>query len=78
YDKVMPLATERYRSKYLTGQYADVAKALGAHAERIEQPGEIAQAIERAARITMEGRPAVLEFITREDTEKSTYFKPVF
>lgn len=78
YEKVMPLATERHRSKYLTGRYADVAAALGAHAEKIEHPGEIAQAIERGARITMEGRPVVLEIITREDTEKSTYFKPVF
>lgn len=78
YEKVMPLATERYRSKYLTGDYTQLAKALGAHAEKIEQPGKIAEAIERAARITMEGRPVVLEFITREDTEKSTYFKPVF
>lgn len=78
YEKVMPLATERYSSKYLTGQYADVAKALGAHAERIERPDDIAAAIERGARITMEGRPVVLEIVTREDTEKSTYFKPVF
>ncbi|MGH2378012.1 MAG: thiamine pyrophosphate-requiring protein [Candidatus Limnocylindria bacterium] len=78
YEKVMPLATERYRSKYLTGEYAQLARALGAHAERIERPAEIAAAIERGARITMEGRPVVLEIVTREDTEKSTYFKPVF
>lgn len=78
YEKVMPLATERYRSKYLTGDYTQLAKALGAHAERIERPDEIAAAIERGARITMDGLPVVLEIITREDTEKSTYFKPVF
>ena len=78
YEKVMPLATERYRSKYLTGDYTQVAKGLGAHAERIERPADIAAAIERGARITMEGKPVVLEIITREDTEKSTYFTPAF
>lgn len=78
YEKVMPLATERYRSKHLTGDYTQVAKGLGAHAERITRPGDLAAAIERGARMTMDGMPVVLEVITREDTEKSTYFKPVF
>jgi acetolactate synthase-1/2/3 large subunit len=78
YEKVMPLASERYRSKFLTGDYTQVARGLGAHAERIDRPADIAPAIERGARITMEGKPVVLEFITREDTEKSTYFTPTF
>jgi acetolactate synthase-1/2/3 large subunit len=78
YEKVMPIATERYHSKYLTGDYTQVAKGLGAQAERIEHPAELAGAIERGARVTMEGRPVVLEIITREDTEKSTYFTPAF
>lgn len=78
YEKVMPLATERHRSKYLSGDYTAVARGLGAHAERIERPDELAPAIARGAAMTMEGRPVVLEVITREDTEKSTYFTPSF
>jgi acetolactate synthase-1/2/3 large subunit len=78
YEKVMPLATERHRAKYLTGDLTKVAQALGAHAERIERPAELATAIARGAKMAMEGRPVVLEIITREDTEKSTYFTPTF
>lgn len=78
YEKVMPLATERHRSKYLSGDYTAVARGLGAHAERVEDPEQLEAAIERGARMTMEGRPVVLEVITREDTEKSTYFTPTF
>lgn len=78
YEKMMPLATERYRSKFLSGNYAQVARGLGANAERVERCADIAPAIERGARITMEGRPVVLEIVTREDTEKSTYFTPTF
>lgn len=78
YERAMPLATERYRSKFLSGDYTQVAKGLGAHAERIERCADIGPAIARGARVTMEGKPVVLEFITREDTEMSRYFTPTF
>ena len=78
YEKVMPVATERYRSKYLTGRYCEVARGLGAHSERIERAADVAPAIERAARATMDGMPAVLEFVTREEPVLSRYFTPTF
>ena len=78
YEKVMPLATLKFRSKFLTGNYTQVAKGLGAHAERITRAADLADAIRRGVRMTMEGKPVVLEVITREDTEKSTYFTPTF
>ncbi|MCI0563885.1 MAG: hypothetical protein MN733_35880, partial [Nitrososphaera sp.] len=50
------------------GNYADMARAMGGYAERIENPAEIAPAIQRARRITEEqGQPVLLEFITSEE-----------
>ncbi len=78
YEKAMPIATDRYGSKFLTGRYCEVARGLGAHSERIERADEIGPAIERAARVTMGGQPAVLEFVTREEPVLSRYFTPTF
>ncbi len=53
------------------GDWAAVAEGLGAHAERVEDPDEIADAIERGVEKTEEGTPVLLEFITAEETELS-------
>ena len=45
--KVMPVATEKYRSTDISGNYADFAKALGGYGERVTEPGEIMPAIKR-------------------------------
>ncbi len=50
----------------LGGDYVGVARALGALAERVERPEEIRPAIERAVRSTREGKPAIVEFLTKE------------
>jgi acetolactate synthase-1/2/3 large subunit len=67
YERYIPKAVERYRTKFLSGNYADVARSLGAHAERVEQPRAIVPALQRALGVVQDGRPAVLEFITREE-----------
>jgi len=67
YYKYMPVAAERYRFNQLSGDYAKVAKGLGADAERIERPEEVAPALKRGIAATQEGRPIVLEFITKEE-----------
>ena len=71
YDRMLPLATERYNIDRVGGDYTKVAEALGFHAERIEQPGDIVPAIERAQRVLATGQPAFLEFMTRVDTDFS-------
>ncbi len=43
--------------------YAALARSCHAHGERVEDPHELAPAIERALRATREGRPAVLDLI---------------
>jgi len=64
----MPISHERYRARDMGGHYADMAKAMGGYAERIENPAEIAPALQRARRVTEEeGRPVLLEFITSEE-----------
>ena len=63
-----PLAQELYQSLDLGGNYADLGRAMGGYAERVENPAEIAPAIQRARRVTEEEkRPALLEFITSEE-----------
>jgi len=67
YSNYMPVASERYNSNKLTGDYAGVAKALGAYSEKVERPEDVKGAIERAVAATRDGKPGVLEMITREE-----------
>ena len=62
-----PVANERYGTKYLTGNYAQVAEALGGYNEKVEAPEEIIPAIQRAQQVIATGQPALLEIITREE-----------
>ncbi|MBI4233602.1 MAG: thiamine pyrophosphate-requiring protein [Chloroflexi bacterium] len=68
----MRISHERYQSRDLGGHYADLARSLGGYAERVERPAEIAPALQRARRVMEgEGRPALLEFITSQETAYS-------
>jgi thiamine pyrophosphate-dependent acetolactate synthase large subunit-like protein len=71
--KVMAVATEKYRSTDISGNYADMAKAFGGYGERVTEPDQIVPAIKRGIQQTREGRPALLEFITQKETQTSTY-----
>jgi acetolactate synthase-1/2/3 large subunit len=63
----LAISHERFRTRDIGGKYADLGRALGGYAERVERPEEIAPAIRRARRATEEGRAALLEFITSEE-----------
>ncbi len=64
---------ERYRTRDLGGNYADLARSLGGRAERVEDPEEIGPALQRARRITEEeGLPVLVEIMTSSETERST------
>jgi acetolactate synthase I/II/III large subunit len=71
--KVMAVATEKYRSTDISGNYADMAKAFGGYGERVTSPDQIVPAIRRGIAQTQEGRPALLEFITQKETQTSDY-----
>src|SRR5688572_18830589 len=72
YEKHIPIASEKYRSRYLSGDYTKVAEGLGVAVERVTEPHEIIPALKRAISVTgfgspdnqNEGRPALVEFIT--------------
>jgi acetolactate synthase-1/2/3 large subunit len=62
-----PIAQERYGVKDLTGNYAEIVKAMGGYSERIEKPNEIIPGLKRAERIVSDGQPALLEIITKRE-----------
>ena len=68
---VMPVATEKYRSTDISGNYADFAKALGGYGERVTKPKDIVAAIKRGIEQTQAGVPALLEFMTSQETRFS-------
>jgi acetolactate synthase-1/2/3 large subunit len=72
-DSRFPVASARYQLKHLTGNFAGVAQALGAHGERIDKPHEIVPAIRRALEVTRSGQPALLEFMISEEGSTSTF-----
>ena len=74
YEKNIPIAVEKYGSKFLTGDYTKMADSLGCHAETITQPGDIAPALARAQDIAAGGQPVVLEIMTREEPVFSRYY----
>ncbi len=61
-----------YNTRDLGGNYADMGRAMGGYAERIEDPAQVIPAFQRARRVTEEdGRAVLLEFITSAETERS-------
>jgi len=68
YGEWMPDAVERYAADRLGGRYADVAKALGGHAERVERPDELRPALERCIAGVASGQAALLEVMTHEES----------
>jgi acetolactate synthase-1/2/3 large subunit len=62
---------DRYRTRDIGGNYADLGKAMGGYAERVEKPAEIIPALERARKMNADGRAVLLEFITSEEIEFS-------
>jgi acetolactate synthase-1/2/3 large subunit len=68
---IMPVATEKYRSTDISGDYAMFARALGCHGERVTEASEIVPALRRAVAATEAGQPALVEFITEKETEIS-------
>ena len=73
YDTKMPVAMEKYGAGNQTGDYADLGKAMGATGIKVEDPRELVSALEKAQRENAEGRVAVIEVITRQDTRFSQY-----
>ena len=69
---IMKVATEKYRSTDISGNYADMAKAFGGYGERVTDPNDIVAAIARGIDATKNGQAALLEFITDKELSVST------
>jgi len=59
---------DKYRTRDIGGRYADLGRAMGGWAERVERPEDIAGAFARARKATEGGRAALLEFVTSQET----------
>ena len=70
---IMQVATEKFRSTDISGNYADMARAFGGYGERVTEPGEIVPAIQRGIEETRNGRAALLEFITAQEISFSVF-----
>ena len=68
---LFPDAYKRYSLGRMSGNYAEIACALGGWGERVEKPDEIVPAIKRAVKSVQAGKSALLEFITKLETTVS-------
>ncbi|HLF05484.1 MAG TPA: thiamine pyrophosphate-requiring protein [Dehalococcoidia bacterium] len=69
--QAMATSHQMFRTRDLGGNYAEMGRAMGGYAERIEDPAEVGPAFQRARRMTEEGKAVLLEFITSAETEFS-------
>jgi thiamine pyrophosphate-dependent acetolactate synthase large subunit-like protein len=67
YTEWMPDAVERYRANRVGGSYAELARALGGHAERVEEAADLRGGIERGIASVSAGRASLLEVVTQEE-----------
>ena len=67
YHEHMPLATKRWGSNQLGGKYAVLSTALGAYAERVDEPKEVGAALRGGIAANREGMTAVIEVMTKEE-----------
>jgi thiamine pyrophosphate-dependent acetolactate synthase large subunit-like protein len=73
YDSYMPYASDRFGSNELGGQYAVVAEGLGAYAQKVTTPDQLAPAIQRAIAANQGGKPALIEVMTKAEEKISRY-----
>ncbi|MCI0844770.1 MAG: hypothetical protein J4N87_05395, partial [Chloroflexi bacterium] len=68
-----PVAIEKYNIKTLSGEFSEMAQAMGAYTEKITAPADIIPAIKRGIAETEAGKAVVLEFITKDEGEYSKF-----
>ena len=73
YDEKMPVAMARFGAGNQGGDYAGMARAMGAEGIHVEDPREIAPALTQAQRHNQEGRVAVVEIATKQFATFSQY-----
>ncbi len=67
---IMAASHELYNTRDVGGNYADMGRAMGGYAERVQDPAEVIPAFRRARRMTeQEGMATLLEFVTSAETQ---------
>jgi acetolactate synthase-1/2/3 large subunit len=69
--EAMATSHELFGTRDLGGNYADMGRAMGGYAERIEDPAEVIPAFQRARQMTEDGKAVLLEFITSSEVDTS-------
>ena len=67
YNKYLPISTEKYGTRYLSGNFNKVADGLGGYTERVEKIEQLVPALHRCIVEVNAGRATLLEVITREE-----------
>ena len=75
YDTHMPFSSKRYGTNAFGGEYAKVADGLGAHAEVVETPDQLAPAVRRAVKANENGQPALIEAKTKAEENVAHYYR---
>ena len=70
---IMQVATEKYRSTDISGNYAQMAEAFGGYGERVEDSSQVVDALRRGIEATERGQAALIEFITEKELAVSTF-----
>lgn len=70
---IMQVATEKYRSTDISGNYSEMAQAFGGYGERVTDPNDIVAALKRGIEATERGQAALIEFITEKELATSTF-----
>lgn len=73
YDEKMPQAVRDFGIHRLGGDYAAVAAGLGAHSERVADPSRLSGALREALESTVNGVPALVEVLTKEEPDVPRY-----
>ncbi len=66
-------AVQRYNSADLTGNYAMVAKGLGAWSRRLDDAAQFLPALKEALEAVQSGTPAVIECVAKQNFRYSRY-----
>lgn len=69
--RMMAASHKLFSTQNVGGNYAEIGRALGGWAERVDDPEKIRPALQRARKATEEGRAALLEFITSREHDYS-------
>ncbi|MEM7347629.1 MAG: thiamine pyrophosphate-requiring protein, partial [Chloroflexota bacterium] len=73
YDEYLPIATRKFGTRNLSGNYAALAESLGGYSERIEDIADLGPAMQRAIEQMDAGRPVLLDVVTREESVFAKY-----